>query len=133
MRTIAAIAGVALLALVLTWLSLRAVNGSAETFDRALAELDQFTEDEGALRGDLLAERAGLLRSYDPLVQQINAIHASIDRLHDIANDEPQLAAAVDHLAEAIERQELTVEQFKSDNALLQNSLTHFARVGRSL
>ena len=62
MRTIAAIAGVALLALVLTWLSLRAVNGSAETFDRALAELDQFTEDEGALRGDLLAERAGLDR-----------------------------------------------------------------------
>jgi signal transduction histidine kinase/DNA-binding NarL/FixJ family response regulator len=133
MRAISAIAGVALLALILTWLSLRAVNGGAETFDRALAELDQFTEDEGALRGDLLAARAGLLRSYDPLVQQINAIHASVDRLHDIAIDEPRLAAAVDHLADAIDRQEQTVEQFKSDNALLQNSLTHFARIGRSL
>jgi signal transduction histidine kinase len=133
MRTIFAIAAVALLALMLTWLSLRAVNGGAETFDRALAELDQFTKDEGVLRGDLLAARAGLLRNYDPLVQQINAIHASIYRLHDITVDEPRLTAAVDHLAAAVDLQEQTIEQFKSDNALLQNSLTHFARVGRSL
>jgi len=56
MRTISVIAGVALLALILTWLSLRAVNGNAETFDKALAEIDRFTEDEGVLRGDLLAE-----------------------------------------------------------------------------
>ncbi len=133
MRTISTIVGVALLALMLTWLSLRAVNGNAETFDRALAELDQFTKEEGALRGDLLAVRAGLLRNYDPLVQQINAIHASIDRLHEITIDEPLLSAAVDDLGVTIDHQEQTVDQFKSDNALLQNSLTHFARIGRSL
>jgi hypothetical protein len=133
MRKISVIAGVALLALILTWLSLRAVNGNAETFDRALAELDRFTEEEGALRGDLLAARAGLLRNYDPLVQQVNAIDESVDRLRDIAIDEARLAAAVDELAKAIGHQEQTVEQFKSDNALVQNSLTHFARIGRSL
>jgi signal transduction histidine kinase/CheY-like chemotaxis protein len=133
MRKISVIAGLALLALILTWLSLRAVNGNAETFDRALAELDRFTEEEGALRGDLLAARAGLLRNYDPLVQQVNAIDESVDRLRDIAIDEPRLAAAVDELAKAIGHQEQTVEQFKSDNALVQNSLTHFARIGRSL
>ena len=133
MRTISVIAGVALLALILTWLSLRAVNGNAETFDRALTELDRSAEDEGVLRGDLLAARAGLLRNYDPLAQQIDAIHVSLDRLHDIAIDEPRLRAAVDQLASVIERQEQTIEQFKSDNALVQNSLTHFARIGRSL
>jgi signal transduction histidine kinase len=132
MRAIFAIAGVALLALVLTWLSLRAANENAETFDRALAELDRFTKSEGALRGDLLAARAGLLRNYDPVVQQINAIHASLDSLRDIATGQPQVLAVVDLLSEAIERQEQMVEQFKSDNALLQNSLTHFARIGRS-
>jgi hypothetical protein len=47
MRTISVVAGVALLSLILTWLSLRAVNGNAETFDKALAEIDRFTEDEG--------------------------------------------------------------------------------------
>jgi signal transduction histidine kinase len=133
MRTISVIAGVALLALILTWLSLRAVNGNAETFDRALTELDRFTEDEGVLRGDLLAARAGLLRNYDPLVQQINAIHVSLDRLRDVAIDEPQLRRAVDQLTNVVEHQEQTIEQFKSDNALVQNSLTHFARIGRSL
>ena len=133
MRTISVVAGVALLALILTWLSLRAVNGNAETFDRALTELDRSAEDEGVLRGDLLAARAGLLRNYDPLAQQIDAIHVSLDRLHDIAIDEPRLRAAVDQLASVIERQEQTIEQFKSDNALVQNSLTHFARIGRSL
>ena len=133
MRTISVVAGVALLSLILTWLSLRAVNGNAETFDKALAEIDRFTEDEGVLRGDLLAARAGLLRNYDPLVLQINAIQGSLDRLHEIAIDEPRLRAAVDQLANVFEHQELTIEQFKSDNALVQNSLTHFARIGRSL
>jgi hypothetical protein len=133
MRTISVVAGVALLALILTWLSLRAVNGNAETFDKALAEIDWLTEDEGVLRGDLLAARAGLLRNYDPLVLQIDAIHGSLDRLRDIAIDEPRLRAAVDQLTDVFEHQERTIEQFKSDNALVQNSLTHFARIGRSL
>jgi CHASE3 domain sensor protein len=117
MRTISVIAGVALRALILTWLSLRAVNGNAETFDRALTELDRFAEDEGVLRGDLLAARAGLLRNYDPLVQQIDAIQVSLERLHDITIDEPRLHAAVDQLTNVVERQEQTIEQFKSNNA----------------
>lgn len=133
MRTLLAIAGAALFALVLTSLSLYAVNENAEVFDRALAELDQFNKVEGALRGNLLAARAGLLRNYDSLVEQVNAIRASHDRLRDIATGEPDVSAGVDRLGEAIERQEQTVEQFKSDNALLQSSLVHFARIGRSL
>ena len=92
----------ALLALILTWLSLRAVNGNAETFDRAFTELDRFTEDEGVLRGDLLAARAGLLRNYDPLVQQIDAIQISLERLRDITIDEPRLHAAVDQLTNVV-------------------------------
>ena len=55
------------------------------------------------LRGDLLAARAGLLRNYDPLVLQINAIQGSLDRLHEIAIDEPRLRAAVDQLANVFE------------------------------
>jgi signal transduction histidine kinase len=133
MRAIFAIAGVALLALILTSLLLRAVNANAETFDGALAELDRFTKSEGALRGDLLAARAGLLRNYDPVVQQTNAVHASVDSLRGITTGQPRMLAAVEQLNEAVDRQEQMVEQFKSDNALLQNSLTHFARIGRTL
>jgi signal transduction histidine kinase len=132
MRAVFAVTGVALLALALTSLSLRSVNADAEMFDKAIAELDQFTKSEGALRGDLLAARAGLLRNYDPVVQQVNATRASLDNLRDIATGEPQVLAAIEQLSNAVGRQEQMVEQFKSDNALLQNSLTHFARIGRS-
>ncbi len=132
MRAIFAIVGLALLALVLTSLSLRAVDADADTFDRALADLDRLARSEGALRGDLLAARAGLLRNYDPVVQQINAMYTSLDSLRHNTRGQPQVLAAVDQLSQAIGRQEQVVEQFKSDNALLQNSLTHFVRLGRS-
>jgi signal transduction histidine kinase len=128
-----ALTGVALLALALTSLSLHAVNANAETFDLALTELNRFTKNEGVLRGDLLAARAGLLRNYDPVVQQVDAISVSLDRLRDIAAGDPRVLAGVEELAAAAARQNQIVEQFKSDNALLQNSLTHFARIGRSL
>lgn len=133
MRAIFAFISLALLALVLTTLLVHAVDANAETFDRALAELDRLTKSEGALRGDLLAARAGLLRNYDPVVQQVNAIRASVDSLRNIGTGQPQVLASIDLLNETIERQEQLVEQFKSDNALLHNSLAHFARIGRSL
>lgn len=126
MRAIFAIVGLALLALVLTSLSLRAVDADADTFDRALADLDRLARSEGALRGDLLAARAGLLRNYDPVVQQMDAMYASLDSLRDDTKGQPQVRTAVDQLSETMGRQEQVVEQFKSDNALLQNSLTQF-------
>jgi signal transduction histidine kinase len=133
MKTVWGIAGIILLASLLTWLSMRAVNSDAEIFDRALSELDQLGNVQAALRRDILAARAGLLQDYDPLVEETNAINASVGRLRGIATIEPQLLAVVDQLTELIEHQEQTVEQFKSDNALLHNSLTHFARIGRGL
>jgi signal transduction histidine kinase len=133
MRTVSAILSVAVLALLLTWLSLRAADTNAELFDKALGELDQYTNVQAALHRDVLAARAGLLRNYDPLVHEVNAIYASLQRLRDIATVEPRLLAPLDQLNEVAGRQEQTVEQVKSDNALLHNSLTHFARIGRGL
>jgi DAHL domain len=126
MRTVSAIAGVILLAALLTWLSVRAVNSDAEIFDRALSEVDQVTNVQAALHRDILAARAGLLRNYDPLVAEVDAIDASLRRLRSVAVAKPQLAAGLDQLTELIGHQERTVEQFKSDNALLRNSLAHF-------
>ena len=52
----------------------------------------------------------------EALVQGVDAIYASLRRLHDIATVGPRLLAAVDQLNQVIERQEQTIEQFKSDN-----------------
>jgi signal transduction histidine kinase len=126
-RTLAA-AAIPLIIVLLTWLSLRAADTKADLFDRALGALDRLTMTESALHRDLLSARAGMLRDYDPLVREVNAVDASLDRLRQTAAVDAKTAAAVARLADSIAQQEELVEQFKSDNALLQNSLAHFAR-----
>ncbi len=125
----AAVTGLFVL-VVLTWLSLRAVNTGAEVFDRALATFDDFANEESSLHRDVLTARAGTLRNYDPLVRDLNALSADLDRLRETAATDPTTAAAIDRLAASVARQQDLVEQFKSGNALLQNSLAYFGMFG---
>ena len=113
---------------VLTWLSLRAINPEAETFDVAVAELDRFAMTENALYRDLFSARAGMLRNYDPLVREIDALRMSRDRLRQVAALDHETAEAVDQLSASVDRQENLVEKFKSDSALMHNSLAFFGR-----
>ncbi len=122
------IAATALLLLLLTtWLSLSALNSDAERFDRALSALDGISATESDLRRDVLSARAGLLRNYDPLVQERDALDALLAQLRG-ADDDAAVAAAIEDLAGSVSRQEGLIETFKSNNALLQNSLTYFNR-----
>lgn len=123
----------AALILLLSWLSLRAFDPQAESFDRALVELDRFATIENALYRDVFTARAGTLRNYDPLVEEINALRESLNRLRATSAIDPETNAAVDRLAASVDRQEELVERFKSDNALLQNSLAFFGRFRQRL
>ena len=123
-----AAAAVPLLLLLLTWLSIRATDRDAETYDRALGALDRLATVGNALHRDVLNARAGVLRNYDPLVREVDAQSAAIVGLRETGAVSPQAAAAIDRLTMEIERQQDLVEQFKSDNALLQNSLAYFSR-----
>jgi signal transduction histidine kinase len=116
------------LVLLLTWLSLRAVNPEAELFDHALMELNRFAMLEAALYRDVFTARSGTLRNYDPLVRELNALRDSLDRLRAMSVIDATTNAAIDRLAASVDRQEELVELFKSDNALLQNSLAFFGR-----
>lgn len=128
MKLTPVVAIVSLLVVLLTWLSLRAINPEAELFDRALAEIDRFATVENALYRDVFTARAGTLRNYDPLVREINALRNSLDRLRETAVIDAETAAVVQQLAASVDRQEELVEKFKSDNALLHNSLSFFGR-----
>ena len=88
---------------------------------------------ETALQRDVLSARAGMLRNYDPLVQQVNALRQALGRLRDNVSDDAAEAAAIDRLAAEAARQEELTEQFKSANALLQNSLAYFPLAQRRL
>jgi signal transduction histidine kinase len=113
---------------VLTWLSLRAINPEAEMFDVAIAELDHFAMVENALYRDVFSARTGMLRNYDPLVREIDALRSSRDRLRHVAALDRETAGAVDRLSALVNRQESLIEKFKSDNALMHNSLAFFGR-----
>jgi signal transduction histidine kinase len=126
MRIPAAAATVPLLLLLLTLVLVRSVNTGAERFDRALGTLDDFAMVENALRRDVLAARAGLLRNYDPLVREVGTLRGLLGRLQEVAGFDTSLEVAIDDLSASVVRQEELVEEFKSNNALLQNSLAYF-------
>jgi signal transduction histidine kinase len=130
MRAAPATAIVVCLVLLLTWLSLRAVNPEAELFDRALAELDRFGMIENTLYRDVFTARTGMLRNYDPLVNEVNALRSSLERLRAISAIDTETTAAIDRLATSADHQEELVELFKTENALLHNSLSFFGRFG---
>ncbi|WP_441260369.1 two-component system VirA-like sensor kinase [Bradyrhizobium sp. 521_C7_N1_3] len=124
-RSVAIVVG---LSAILTWLSSRAVNPEAELFDRALGELEHFDRGEDALYRDFFTARTGLLRNYDPLVSKMNALHGSLERLRAAAAIDRKTTETIDRLAATVDRQEQLIETFKSENAVLHNSLSFFGR-----
>lgn len=121
-------AAVPLLLLLLTWLSIRATDRDAEMYDRAIVTLDHLATVGNALHRDVLNARAGVLRNYDPLVREVTAQQEAIARLREAGAVSAEAATTIDQLAAEIGRQEDLIEQFKTDNALLQNSLAYFGR-----
>ncbi|MGE5158790.1 MAG: two-component system VirA-like sensor kinase [Gemmatimonas sp.] len=130
MRAVPATAIVVLLVALLTWFLSRAFNPEAELFDHALAELDRFGMIENALSRDIFTARAGMLRNYDPFVHETKALRASLQRLRETCAIDDESTIAIDRLALTLDRQEPLVELFKSENALLHNSLSFFGRLG---
>ena len=100
-------------------LLLRGMKLDADRSDSALVALDRFAARcaEGP---------RGMLRNYDPLVKDTNVLDAALDELRQVASLYPETSPAVERLSSSLGRQEELVEQFKSDNALLQNSLAYF-------
>src|SRR5215510_7607300 len=85
-----------LVLMLLTWLLVRGINTDAERFDRTLATLDEFLMANSALGRDVLAARAGLLRNYDPLVEEIRELYDCLDRLREAGASDPEIANALD-------------------------------------
>src|SRR5258707_13299454 len=123
---VAQIVAAAVTLLLLTLLWLRAMNTGTHVMDDALRTLDTFAVAESSLHRDVLRARAGMLRNYDPLVQEVRSLYQAIDQLRAVAETDGELEAELDLLLRAVQEQERWTEQFKTDNALLQNSLAYF-------
>ncbi len=117
-----------LVALGVTWaLYLGSRTVDEERHAAVLANIASFRHQQALVKQQVLAARFGLLSLYDPIEQ-------SQDRADDlraaIAEDAagaglgtPELDAALGRLAEATKKRRALIEQFKSHNSILRNSL----------
>lgn len=116
--------------LVLGIMTMRAMNDMRRWLGAVNNALVSHSLADRALQLDLLNARAGLLRNYDP----VNADLASERKsLADLGRQPmgPRARQLLGILVEKAAQREGLVERFKSDNALLQNSLARFtANVG---
>lgn len=125
MRIAPALIAVPVLLGLLTWLSLQGTDSGAAAFNRPLQALDRFEMLENALHRDVLSARAGLLRNYDPLAREVDALDDALAQTR-AAVPPGQDEAVLGQLAASLTEQEALTEQFKTHNAVLQNSLASF-------
>jgi len=116
---------VCLLLALLTWLLVRGIVTDAAAYSTTLRSFDDFALAEASLDRDVLRARAGLLTDYDPLVRSSEQIAAAVSQLRALAASEGLGAAPIERLAAATKIEENLTERFKSDNALLRNSLSY--------
>jgi signal transduction histidine kinase len=122
---------VAGLLIVLTYLLVQGTAPAAERHERTLDAIRTVILYNAALQRDVLRARTGLLRSYDPLVRSIENLTGATESLptaRGVASGEAraEIDRKVAEVTEAVRGEEALVETFKSDNALLQNSLSYF-------
>lgn len=99
--------------------------------DAMQRSLDRFENAQHVLRRDVISVRAGLLQSYDPLVQDVDALYAALAPLSAMAETATD-RRLIDALQASARRQEALTEALKSDSALLQNSLAYFSTLSAS-
>jgi len=129
---LATVGALCLLAL-LTWLLLSGLNMNSARFDRELKALGDFTRFERGISREVLTSRAGLSRNYDGLVRLADAYDETLTRLRETTASNPEESAAVEILAARVRRHQELIEQFKTKNALLQNSFAYFYLFGARL
>ncbi len=123
---------VCLLLALLTWLLMRGIVTDAAAYSTALRTFDDFALDETSLDRDVLRARAGLLTDYDPLVRSSERIDTAVSELRAQAASEGLDMGPVDRLVAATKIEEKLTERFKSDNALLRNSLSYVGLLSAS-
>ncbi|MGE0119437.1 MAG: two-component system VirA-like sensor kinase [Dongiaceae bacterium] len=117
------------LLLALTYLLLRGSTPDAGLHERRLRALDALTLDQAALHRDVLRASQGLLLNYDPLVATGARLRVVTEELRGAGASGPLM----DGIAAGLGEQEALVDRFKSDHALLQNSLAYFAHLSQRL
>ncbi|MDF0487868.1 ATP-binding protein [Sphingomonas sp. H39-1-10] len=101
--------------------------------DRAMQALDRLALADRSVERDVLSARAGLFRNYDSVTNNALLASTAVDELRALTREQGDLARKTQALGDRIHAREEVVEQFKTDNALVQNALARFAETSESL
>jgi len=122
----------ALGALLLAALSSPLLLGMAPQLSKghqALTALTDLGIADSDLHQNVLDARAGLLRNYDPINAAVARLYDSVRRMREVGVTDVVLAP----LNELVAREDDLSEHFKTDNALLRNSLAYFGRLSSQI
>ncbi len=133
MRMTVIFGGSALLLLILTGLAVVDLWGQEATLRRISETSKSHEAASNELHSTVLQARAGLLRNYDAMVGASDRTMASLREIETLGKRMPVFADVVKRAREQQEQQLVLIEQFKSENALLQNSLVYFSALSRGL
>jgi signal transduction histidine kinase len=132
MRLLGGAIAVLLLLGILTFLLLRGIWTDEPRYALELKAFGDYSLAEASLNRDILEARAGLLRNYDPIAKDVETLDDGLARLGIYAKDRALDLSAVNRLADQVAQREALVESFKTDNAILQNSLSYFGLLSTS-
>ncbi len=110
----------------LTWLLLHSVGPQGAEYVFAQRDVARVSLSEAGLRWDVLQACAGLQKNYDPLVADIDELRRSALELRQQAMIRSSDRGLLDELVRKVAQDEVALGRFKTDNALLQNSLAYF-------
>jgi len=124
------IAFIALLLVLLVYLLLRSSSPDIELHRSMQEQLRVFELRDAELTRDALLARAGLLGNYDPLAHDRLNLLDALAALRRVSRSGPRdavagLEPAIDELERALETRLTDIESFKTDDALLRNSVAY--------
>jgi diguanylate cyclase (GGDEF)-like protein/PAS domain S-box-containing protein len=104
-----------------------------ESHNRLVSTLGELQAVDATLNQDVIRARYRLLVNYDPLVEAVATSERLLQQLrhaqhHDHANmsQSTAIGAKLERLAETLKQKAVLVDYFKSDNAVLKNSLSYY-------
>ena len=117
----------------LTWLLINSVGPLGQDYVFAQRDVARVSLAEAALQRDVLLARADLLHDYDPLDADMADLRNSAKELRSQARIRPVDSALLDRLNATVDQEADALEQFKSGDALRQNSLSYFSMLDERL
>lgn len=123
---------------ILSFLYFKTQSFDQRQHSSVVSSLNKFKQVDATLNQDIIESRTHLLNSYDPIVYSLSELHAISNSFITgpygiYQRGHSEIDYQINALNKTLAAKEVHVERFKSDNAVLNNSLKYFPLVTEEL